>query len=443
MPRSRPFAALPPLLLLVALLPVAGGAGGGCRGALDCSLNGACVGGACACDKGWTGSSCGVLDLEPAVAGEGLGGLQSNFSSWGNSVRRWPTTGPRPGDGRWYMAADVMDRGCGMSSYGQNSRCVMASSPNAAGPYSVVGGVMDAFCHGSSLGRDPLSGRWIHGHLGSGDGTSCIQCSGGVTPPKPYRRGPCTNTTALRTPSALIADSPLGPWTPAPELINAPNAEPLFLRNGTLFYVSPWQNLSSGDAGCDNQLAFLSLSRAESLDDALAGRWTYKNAAPTLRLAGSNESSPCVNWEGNNLWVDRRGHFHTLAHAWRAQPTDYPLPGCGSGPPYNAKTARHPSLARPGESCTSLGGHAFSLDGRVWYVSPIAPYNNTVRYASGQTLVVRARERPHLVFDDEGQPSFLANALGAPGAAGGSGGGNGGVPGADHAFVQHIKLRGV
>ena len=44
---------LPPLLLLGALLLPRGagaGGGGGCRGALDCSLNGACVGGACACD---------------------------------------------------------------------------------------------------------------------------------------------------------------------------------------------------------------------------------------------------------------------------------------------------------------------------------------------------------------------------------------------------------
>ena len=87
-----------------------------CNGILDCSLNGDCAAGRCVCYAGWTGSSCGILDLEPAKHGEGLFGLNSSTSSWGNMVQHWPATGPLAGDGRWYMAADIMDHSCGMHS---------------------------------------------------------------------------------------------------------------------------------------------------------------------------------------------------------------------------------------------------------------------------------------------------------------------------------------
>ena len=355
-----------------------------CAGVLDCSLNGNCVAGRCVCGAGWAGPSCALLDLEPAVHGEGLLGINSSNSSWGNMVQRWPTTGPNAGDGRWYMAADIMDRSCGMHSYGSNSRCVMAAADNASGPYEVVGGVLDAFCHGSSLGRDPLSGRWIHGHLGdgcageadcpTGDYRGCLQCSGGVTPAAAWGRnaehGSCTKASALRNVStALIADSPLGPWRPitggtsganGTGFINTPNAEPFFLRNGTLFFSQGWGGVTN-DSDCDKQQAFSTLSRAETLEHALAGNWTYRDIAPRLLGAGTNLSTPCVNWEGGHLWLDQNNHFHMIYHAWRAQPTDYPSPGCGSGSPYNVKTRTHPTLEGGGEYCTSLGGHVSTV----------------------------------------------------------------------------------
>lgn len=305
-----------------------------CNGMLDCSLNGDCVANRCVCYTGWTGSSCAVLLLEPAVHGEGLFGLNSSSSSWGNMVQHWPTTGPRAGDGRWYMAADVMDHSCGMHSYGANSRCVMARADNASGPYEVIGGVLDAFCHGSSLARDPLSGRWIHGHLGdgcggeptcpSGDPRGCLQCSGGVTTSAAWGHGavhvPCSNTSSLRNVStALIADSPLGPWRPVlggtggangTGFINTPNAEPFFMRNGTLFFSQAWGGVTN-DSDCNRQQAFSTLSRAETLDHALANNWTFRNVPPILLAAGTNKSTPCVNWEGGHIWLDRNGHFHS------------------------------------------------------------------------------------------------------------------------------------
>ena len=54
--------------------------------------------------------------------------------------------------------------------------------------------------------------------------------------------------------------------------------------------------------------------------------------------------------------ICRRGHWHAIMHAFRGQPTDYPLPGCAGD-------------AAAGSFCTSLGGHAFSLDGSHWCVT--------------------------------------------------------------------------
>jgi hypothetical protein len=59
-----------------------------CAGVLDCSLNGNCVAGRCVCGAGWAGPSCALLDLEPAVHGEGLLSINSSNSSWGNIKNR-------------------------------------------------------------------------------------------------------------------------------------------------------------------------------------------------------------------------------------------------------------------------------------------------------------------------------------------------------------------
>ena len=45
----------------------------GCADDYGCSLNGVCTvaAGTCACDVGWAGDDCGLLDLLPTVAGNG------------------------------------------------------------------------------------------------------------------------------------------------------------------------------------------------------------------------------------------------------------------------------------------------------------------------------------------------------------------------------------
>ena len=310
----------------------------------------------------------------------------------------------------------------------------MAESDTIAGPYRRTSVVVDPWCHGTWMDRDPVSGRWIFGHMGGGKPKGkgqCTSCSDGVTP-RGAPLGPCPRAStvpAAAAAGALIADSPLGPWKSAgPHLINGANCVPFFQPNGTIFFACPWGPRHVNDSACNGQNAFMALSRAETLEDALQNNYTFKNLAPTMRLGGTNASNPCVNWEGNMVWVDSSGYFHTLAHAFRGQPTQYPLPGCHfpAGKPVT-----------PGDNpCTATGGHAYSMDGLNWYVSPVAPFNSTIAYDDGSSVTFRARERAHLVFGEKKELLFLGNGVGNPGH-----GQNTGVLGADHTFVQLQPLR--
>ena len=113
------------------------------------------------------------------------------------------------------------------------------------------------------------------------------------------------------------------------------------------------------------------------------------------------------------LYVDKRGHFHVLAHAWRGQDEDWPQPGCRKTQNVSWNEPPFWRLTWPGP-CTSNGGHAYSIDGREWHISPIPPYSAETEFDDGSTVFWRARERPHLVFDEHGELAYLLNGVGDP-----------------------------
>ena len=119
-------------LLLVA------GASGSCRSDDDCSLNGECQGALCACDPGWTGPACGLLDLAPAPV-VGAYGFSPNVSSWGASVLFR--------DGRYHMYASEMWNGCGIHSWQTNSHVVHATADTPLGPFAYADTALPPFSH--------------------------------------------------------------------------------------------------------------------------------------------------------------------------------------------------------------------------------------------------------------------------------------------------------
>lgn len=157
----------------------------------QCSGNGVCVGadntdhtdhtgntdhahhvtgsaGTCACDPGWTGDSCSLLDFLPAQANTTCGpacachGDGSTNASWGGQVVQNPT------DGLYYMAVSEFSGGCGLSTWRCNSQIALARSTTPHRP------VREAWCGRGELGtqrchcghttlplwRSPTAGWW-------------------------------------------------------------------------------------------------------------------------------------------------------------------------------------------------------------------------------------------------------------------------------------------
>lgn len=73
------------------------------------------------------------------------------------------------------------------------------------------------------------------------------------------------------------------------------------------------------------------------------------------------------------LWVDGRGRFHIINHAYNLSQSN----NCGS---------------------SNVSSHYFSEDGRKWYWSD-QPYTHTVTYDDGSTHTFATLERPNIHFD--------------------------------------------
>ena len=113
-------------VLLLSYLCVRNHASAGCATDEDCSLNGRCSTGTCACAPEWAGDDCGVLNLLPAKANNGFH-EGPNSSSWGGSIMFDGTT--------YHMFASRMAGGCGLSAWDSNSEVVRATSSQGDGPY--------------------------------------------------------------------------------------------------------------------------------------------------------------------------------------------------------------------------------------------------------------------------------------------------------------------
>jgi hypothetical protein len=232
------------------------------------------------------------LDQLPATRGHGFEDARSDTSSWGNAARHDPVSG------KWFMANDEMANHCGMLGWEHASRCVLTQADNASGPYTRVAVMQENWCHGSFLERDPISGRWLFRHMGSGNSKWCWSCSNGTTPMEP-KWVPCETNGSVKEAGAFVSKStsPLEGWGAAgshvSDLLGA-NDEAFFMTNGTVFFSSDrgdnYPNCPKQCFGkCRNMKA---VSRAESLADAMTGNFTYTyRGATQVLLGGSNSSS--------------------------------------------------------------------------------------------------------------------------------------------------------
>ena len=108
------------------------------------------------------------------------------------------------------------------------------------------------------------------------------------------------------------------------------------------------------------------------------------------------------------MWKDHRDNWHVIYHRMWDNGTD-----CNG---YNGTTgAWNPDGSVPVKPCKSPEGrwsmgHSFSADGLNW--SPITRAANTTLFLEdGTSIDFDSRERPKLIFGEDGRPAYLSNAV--------------------------------
>jgi hypothetical protein len=345
----------------------------GCATDDDCSLNGVCASGACACDPGWVGPSCGALNITTVDAADGYDGLPDGVSSWGGAAL------PGDGDGLWHLFYAKMEGGCTLSSWETNSACWHATGPSPLGPFTDADTVLGPWCHNAVPMRAP-DGTWLVYHIGCGGvtpknctgaeapeaapaaaaaaappcgGIGSVNCTGAEAAPAAAAAPPCAGIGSV---SILYADSPGGPWTPLGHVLlngsTAPgawdtsvsNVAPHILPNGTVLLAYRGKSAKNG----------------ELLGVAAAPHWR----GPYARVV----EGPILAQPGEDPWpwVDARGHAHLLFH----------------------------------DFTSFVGGHAYARSwAGPWQYTGAPAYNLSVTWANGTAGALSRRERPQLHRD--------------------------------------------
>ena len=348
-----------------------------------CSLNGVLIGGACACDAGWSGAACHVLDLLPAAplradtqtyfhptnGGAAGGGYTSN--SWGISVLR------DDGGALWHGFMTELRSNCSLSSYGESSHILHLTAPAPAGPWSVADVALPSFAHNPQAVRD-ADGAWLLFHIGSAEPAGC---EGQHTCGADGRRNASCAAGGKGT-SVARAPSPYGPWERVPYILpdNETNPSALVLPGGGIALTARrWEG-------------------GVPIYTAPSWRGPY-TAAPrtnvTLVRAGAPAADEFTPFDEDAfLWQDARGGFHMLTHR---QPNGTACP-----------QGRTPS------DCDCAGGHMYAreLNG-PWFVDLALVYNCSLSVAAAAApaaraqLLLMARQRPTLLLPQRngGQPS--------------------------------------
>jgi hypothetical protein len=146
------------------------GNGVSCSTESDCHLNGDCSKGACACDAGWTGPTCGQLDLGPVDKAKRPGLSYKNNATWGAS----PLKGA---DGKWRVAHVQLHSHCGIfQAWMSNSFVALSvSSGGVGGPYKYERELIGSFSHNPQI-RELSDGTFAVFYIGGWKEKQCA-CS--------------------------------------------------------------------------------------------------------------------------------------------------------------------------------------------------------------------------------------------------------------------------
>eukprot|EP00565_Helicotheca_tamesis_P001055 CAMPEP_0185740950 /NCGR_PEP_ID=MMETSP1171-20130828/38694_1 /TAXON_ID=374046 /ORGANISM="Helicotheca tamensis, Strain CCMP826" /LENGTH=661 /DNA_ID=CAMNT_0028412883 /DNA_START=27 /DNA_END=2015 /DNA_ORIENTATION=- len=190
-----------------------------CKNDEDCEFNGACSGGACVCDKGWTGTSCGtlLLDPNPVIAyGHGSPGA-NNHSSWGGGPPVYD-----PATGKYNLFVSEISAHCGMSTWMRMSQSVRATADTIEGPYEFEEVIIGTESHNTYYAYSEHDDMHLIYTLFAGDSPAYCNppppgCRNGITPggnKMRYKGEWAENTckTVGRRIAIFYSRSLTGPW---------------------------------------------------------------------------------------------------------------------------------------------------------------------------------------------------------------------------------------
>jgi hypothetical protein len=364
--------------------PTPGPPGGKCSVDLDCSLNGVCTTGSCACDAAWKGDHCETLALLPGARRSGY--REINDPTWGNTSS-WGGGGYYDvNESTWFMWATELSEHCGMHTWTTNSQTIRASSSTGTGLYTREAVQIPIWSHESVVTRGPR-GEYIaffSYNADEGPGRAvCHKCTDGST------AAACKKAAANLEVKVPPSPGPLG----------IENTDPTFMS---------WSSTARGNwskpvmvlgpkVEMDTNMAAVVLA-----NNSLIGMWrdhygAKKPGHSTPHLVTANDwrvpesyvyaHTDLIKAGGKGiedmfLWVDARGHFHSVFHCMDA-----------------------------GNCCETCTGHACSEDGLLWKWTGLAA-TGTATYDDGTSEVFGHCERPHLLFDKDGfTPIALTNGV--------------------------------
>jgi len=323
-------------------------------------------------NRGWTS-----LSTQPALASVPPCSLNGEVDKYGRCICDAPWSGPAcarlefepqpdhyvpaygyaPNVTSWGGTAVLGDDGKyhlfvseipgGLSQWTHKSTIVHAVADSPMGTFEKVGTPFPAQAHNAAPVRAPASHK------------VCPQCY------YLFHIGSSNSTSGF----AHRATSPDGPWDPVPSPFGCNNPAPAFDANGTLFVVCNSVNIyRAGDDPMDRSA------------------WT--------KITGINETQWAdgryLKVEDAYLWQGHRG-WHLLAHRY-----DY-----RDGYPPN------PDQTMP----VLVAGHAFSEDLFTWHLSLEPPFDNHLTFANGTVQHFATMERPHLIFNDAGNPTHTVHGV--------------------------------
>jgi len=297
-----------------------------CTSDLDCSLNGVCSSGVCECDAPWTGTACGVLGYKTTPAsGKSLYPESDPRNTWNGPIIRGAD------DGTYHLYTAIFPKGqlpcC-------TTTLLHGTAANVTGPYH--------------WGERP---DIVVDSMGAFDGPKAVV----------FTEDNKTKYSLWLGGGVYLADSPDGPFEKL-QGFSYPGANPAVVwYNDTFFFT--------------NSPSMTVYTTTRLVEGA---NWTVHGTV--------NHSGVPENWipEDPTIWVDQRGSFHMINHAFNV---------------------------REWQNCSSslLSTHFFSPDGKTWHFLPeaIQPYGHTVRYDDGTSHMFVTIERPTVFLDAHGQLTHL------------------------------------